>query len=122
MRELVELEINEHVTTQQAVVEHQVDKIMVFVEGKALLARLEEKSFAKFQEKTLEFADDGGFEIALGIRRLFLQAEEFEDVRVFEHVGGLGNGVPFFGEQADLFFVAAQCQPLVKSGGGVAFE
>ena len=122
MRELVELQVNKHVATQQPIIKHQVDEIMVFVKGKTLLARLEEKSFAKFQEKTLELADDHGFEVALGIRRLFLQAEEFKDLRVFEHVGRPGNDVPFLREYANLFLVPAERQSFVQPGAYLALE
>ena len=63
VRELVEFEVDQNITTQQAVVEHKVHEEVVFVEGEALLPGLEEKAFAKFEKKMFNVVDDGGFKV-----------------------------------------------------------
>ena len=122
MAELVELEVDEHIAAQQAVVEDEIDEEVVLVEGEALLAGLEEKALAQFEQEVFELVDDGGFQVGFGIARLFVEAEEFEDVGFFEHVLGLDDDLPFVGKSADAFLVSAESETFVKAGGDLAFQ
>ena len=47
--EFADLEIDQHIAAQQAVVEHQIDEEMFLVESEALLPGLEQKSLAQYQ-------------------------------------------------------------------------
>ena len=60
MGDLADLQIEQDIASQQAVIENQIHEEVVFVEGEALLPRLEEEAFAHFQQKMLGLADDGG--------------------------------------------------------------
>ena len=60
MRELAELEIDQDIAAQQAVVEHEVNKKMVAIQSKALLPCLEQKALAQFQQEMFELVDNGG--------------------------------------------------------------
>jgi hypothetical protein len=70
MGELVELEVDDDVAAEEAVVEDQIDEVVVFIEGEALLAGLEEEAFAEFEEEVLEAVDDGLLEVGLGVAGL----------------------------------------------------
>ena len=63
-----------------------------------------------------ELVDDGGFEVGFGIAGLFVEAEEFEDVRFLEHVLGLDDELPLVGESADAFLVAAESEAFIEAG------
>ncbi len=89
MAELVELEVDEHITAQQTVVENKINEEVVLVEGKALLPSLEEKALAEFEQEVFKPVDDGGFQIGFGVTRLFVKAEEFKDVGCFSMSSGL---------------------------------
>lgn len=122
MAELVNLEINEHVAAQQAVIENQINEEMVLFEGKAFLAGFEEKAFAKFEQKVIEPVNNGSFQIGFGITRLFVQPQEFENIRFFEHVFGFDDNLPFVGQLPDGLLASAQCETFVQAGGKLAFE
>ena len=63
MGEFVELEINDDVAAEEAVVEDEVHEVVVFIEGEAALPCLEEETFSKLEEEVLEVIDDGGLQI-----------------------------------------------------------
>ena len=56
--EFVSLEVDEHIATQEAVVENEVDAKVVVVEGEAFLAGFEEKPFPSSSRKDSS-CDDG---------------------------------------------------------------
>lgn len=70
MGKLVELEVDDDVAAEEAVVEDEVDEVVVFIEGEALLAGLEEEAFTEFEEEVLEAIDDGLLEVGLGVAGL----------------------------------------------------
>jgi hypothetical protein len=82
MRELVELEVDDDVATEEAVVEDEIHEVVVLIEGEAFLAGLEEKAFAQFEEEVLEAIDDGLLEVGLGVAGLRIKAEKLEDERL----------------------------------------
>ena len=49
MRRFVQLEVDDDVAAQEAVVEHQIDEVVVLIEGEAFLPGLEEEAFAEFE-------------------------------------------------------------------------
>lgn len=84
MRELVELEVDDDVAAQEAVIEDEIDEVVVFIEGEAFLAGLEEEAFAEFEKEVFEAVDDGLLQIAFGVAGLVVETEEFEDEGLFE--------------------------------------
>ena len=65
MGELVELEVDDHVATQETIIEDQVHEEVIFVKGKTFLPRLEQEAFAEFEQEALQVADNGRFEFGL---------------------------------------------------------
>ena len=65
VRELANLEVDQHLATQQAVVKHQIHKEMVVGKGETLLARLKQKALAQLQQEVFDLIDDGGFKVRL---------------------------------------------------------
>ncbi|MDB6006162.1 MAG: hypothetical protein JWR15_3149 [Prosthecobacter sp.] len=122
MRELVELEVDDDVAAEEAVVEDEIDEVVVFIEGEALLAGFEEEAFAEFEEEVFEAVDDGLFEVVFGVAGLVFKAEEFQDEGLFQQVLGPDDDLALAGEFADAFFVAAESEALVKAGGFLALE
>src|SRR5206468_11222250 len=57
MGEPADFQINQHIATQQAVVENKINEEIVIVKGQALLTRLKQKAFAEIQQKMFEFVD-----------------------------------------------------------------
>jgi len=95
---------------------------MFFVEGEALLARLEEEAFAHFQQEMLDLADDGGFQVRFGIAAALVQTEELQDQRFLEEIGRLADSLPFPREPANALFIAAESEALIEAGVELAFE
>lgn len=115
MTELVELQVDEHIAAQQAVVEDEIDEEMVLVEGEALLPGLEEKAFAQLQQKLFEPVNDGGFQVGFGIASFLVKAEEFQDVRLFEDVRRRNDDLSLAGKPLDLFLVFAEGETFVEA-------
>jgi hypothetical protein len=113
MGDLAEFQIDQYVAAQQAVVENQVHEEVVFVEGEAPLACLEEEAFAHFQQEALDLADDGGFQVGLGILAAGIQTEELQNQGFLQQVARLHDGLAFPGEAANALFVAAEGEALV---------
>ncbi len=91
MRELANLEVDEHVGSQQPVIEDKIDEEVLFVEGEPLLPGLKEKALAQFEQELFDVGDDGRLQIGLGVAGLFLNAEKLQHVGVFEQVLRLGD-------------------------------
>ena len=51
MRELADLEVDEHVASQQPVIEDEIDEVVLFVEGEPLLPGLEEEALPSSSRK-----------------------------------------------------------------------
>ena len=96
MGELVSLEVDEHIATQEAIVENEVDAKVVVVEGEAFLAGFEEKAFPEFEQERFQFADDGGFEVIFRVAGMVGEAEEFRSLRDTVQVVGFLLSVGIF--------------------------
>jgi len=66
MRDLANLEVDEHVGSQQPVIEHKIDEVVLFVEGEPLLPGLKEEAFSQFEQELFNVGDDGRLQIGLG--------------------------------------------------------
>ena len=88
--ELADLEVDQHIAAQQAVVENQIDEKMVVVKGKALLTGFKQKALAQLQQKMLDLADDGGLQVGLGIPGLFRQAQKLQVTAALSTDPGVG--------------------------------
>ena len=65
--EFTNFEVDGDETPQPAVIEEQVDVIVTVVDGDALLPSHEGKIAAKFNDESLQFSQDGRFEIFFGV-------------------------------------------------------
>ncbi len=122
MSQLPGLQVDQHVAAKQPVVKHQVHEEVTVVEAEPLLPCLEQESLAEFEQELLEPVDDRGFQIALGVGRLLLQAEEFQHHRVLDQVRRLLDHLSLAGEAADLMLVAAEGEPLVQGAVQLPLE
>ena len=122
MGQLAALEVDQHVTPQQAVVEHEIYEEVSVVEAEALLARLEQKTLAEFQQELLEPVDDRGFQFALGIGGPLLQTQELQHDRVLDKVRRFLDHMPLAGEATHLPLVAAEREPLVQRAVNLPLE
>jgi len=73
-------EVEQNMTTQMAMVENEINVIMLVTDSNAALPGLEEKARAEFEEEFLQVVEQGRFEIAFGVLRQFGEAGEFEDI------------------------------------------
>ena len=83
--------------TTNRVVEHQIDVVVIVIEGETALPSFEQKAFAKFQQERLQLVDDRGFEIAFAVAGFLFQVQEFEHERVLDQIRGLGDDLAFGG-------------------------
>lgn len=95
---------------------------MIFVEAEAFLTGLEEEAFAEFEEKLLEFVDNGGFEVVFGVVWGLGEFEEFEDVGIFNDVAGVLNDLALGGEAFDFVGVTAEGETIVEGCGDLSIE
>jgi hypothetical protein len=122
MGDLANFQIDQDIAAQQAVVENQIHEKVFFVECESLLARLEEKAFAHFQQETLDLADDGGFQIGPRIAAALVQPEELQNQGLLQQVAWPADGLTFLGEPANTCFVTAEGQAFVEAGFELALE
>lgn len=81
-----DLEVEEDMAAEVAMVEDEVDVVVVATDGDASLPGFEEKAGAEFQEEMLEVVEEGGFEVALGVVGQFGQTGKLEDVGIADEV------------------------------------
>jgi len=122
VREFVALEVDEDIAAEEAVVENEVDSEVVVVEGEAFLAGFEEKALTEFEKEGFELVDDGGFEIGFRVAGVVGEAEEFENKRIFNKVGGFFDDLSFAGQAANFVLVSAEGEALVERAGDLALE
>ena len=67
MLELANLEVDEHEAAQQTVEEHEVNKVVLLIEGKADLPTHKGKAAPHLEKELLQVVNDGALEVALGI-------------------------------------------------------
>jgi hypothetical protein len=78
------VKIERHQRPEEAVIEKQINEILLLAEREPVLAADEAETVAEFEEEHLEAGDQPVFEFAL-LDRAF-EAEEFEVVGTFEHL------------------------------------
>jgi len=122
MGELTDFQVNQHVAVQQAIVEHEVNEEVIFIKGEAFLSGLEKEAFSQFQEKVLQFVDDSGFKIGLGVFCLFVEPQKLQHVRLFQQISRLGDDLPLFCQPPYLIFIPTQRQPFIQACVELALE
>ena len=60
-----DLHVDQHMTAEEAVVEDQIDAVVLAALGHAELASLETKAASEFEKETLQMIEQGGFEVRL---------------------------------------------------------
>ena len=78
MAEAVDLEVDNHMAFQDAVVENEVGLEIVLVNEDPLLSGLEAEAATHLHEYHLEMVENGGFQLALSIDVLRRQPQEFK--------------------------------------------
>lgn len=86
-REVAHLEIDGDECLEEAVVEEQIDEILLFAKGEAVLPADETKAVAEFQNEALHLRDQAVLQVSF--RHLPVDAEEFEAVAGLEGFLGL---------------------------------
>jgi len=79
-----DLEIEGDKDLEEAVIEEEIDEILFFAKGDAVLAPDEAKAVAEFEQEALQTGDEPVFEFAFFHR--LAEAEEIEAVGVLEHL------------------------------------
>lgn len=89
MRQFVNLQIYEHVTLDQAVVEDEIHVEVVLIESESLLTSLEQEALSHLQQEGLHLVDDGILQFGLRICGIRLQPEKLEGDGILDDVGRL---------------------------------
>lgn len=98
-----DLEFDEDVALEDAVVEDEVDEEVVVADEESLLAGFEAEAVAEFEEEGLEVIEEGGFEFLLLDGEVGREAEEFEGVEVLGEMAGGLRGDVGLGESGEGF-------------------
>lgn len=85
----VDLEVDDNVTVEDAVVEDEVGLKVVVVNEDAFLTMFEAEALAEFHEEVLDLVENGGFEFGFGIDIGLGEVEELEGHGVAQDVAGL---------------------------------
>ena len=103
---------NEHEAAQDAVIENQIDLVVVVGEGNAVLPPDEGKTFAQFQQELLQMVAEQGFELCFGNLPGLGYLEKFKDIGFAQEIGGRFDKLAFGGqlEDARLVTVGGQAQ------------
>src|SRR5574337_1100179 len=80
MGKLSDLEVDQHKTSRQPVVEYQIDEEMPSVQCYPLLSRHERKAFPQFKEKMLQLVDQGAFKVFFQKTVILTDAGKFQNV------------------------------------------
>jgi len=84
------LQIDEHEALEDVVVEDEIDVVVRAIDRDALLAADETEAAPEFEEEGLELIDQCLFEFGLDADRPVWKPEEFEHVRISQHVSWCG--------------------------------
>ena len=82
MAEAFELEFDQHVAFENAVIEHQVDKEMLVADQDAFLASFKAEAMTEFQQEVLQLVDELLLQMRFAHHLGRLQTEELENVRI----------------------------------------
>ena len=86
MRELLDLEIDHHVTLESCVVEDEVRVEVVAIQREPALPADEGEACTEFEQELPEMRDQGTFEIPLRQPLRLRQIQELQDIGVLEHI------------------------------------
>jgi hypothetical protein len=112
VRQLPDLEVQQDERASDPVVKHQVDEEMPAFERDPLLAAHEGEALAQFEQKLLEFGDQGLLQFGFVEPPLVSEAGELQHEWVFHQVGGLAHLMPFLSQGEHARLVSAQGQTL----------
>ena len=125
------LEINEDMAAQAAVIKDEVDVLVLTADRDAFLPSLETKPLAQFQQERLQVIEERGFKIRLDVLRPLSQAGEFQHIRIAnEIVDGLLRLLPastfddrlLVGRETGAFIKQAADLTLELTDGPIALE
>ncbi len=118
------LQVDQQVAAQDAMVEDQVEVVMLVPDRDALLPRLEAEPRAQFEQEGLKVVEQRLFEVGFQIVGFFREAGEFEHIGVTDQIGDkLGNGDGLLAPGVDHgLFVGGKPGALVEQGADLALE
>ncbi len=124
MFEGADFEVDEQMAAEEAVVEDEVDVVVLFADGDALLPGLEAEAGAEFEQEGLQVIEESCFEVFLQVVRLFGQPDELENVGIADDLGdrlrSLRRLLVGVGEHGLL--VGGKAGALIKQGADLALE
>jgi len=113
MRELANFQVDKHVAPEQAVVEHQIDEEVLFVEGEPLCRASKRNPFPNSSRKFSMWVTMATPDRTRSSGLLF-NAEKLQHVRVLSRSCGWRRAAPAV-PVADRLLVAAESQPLIEA-------
>ena len=124
MFEGADFEVDEQVAAEEAVVEDEVDVVVLVADGDALLPGLEAEAGAEFEQEGLQVIEESCFEVFLQVVRLFGQPDELENVGIADEIGDLPGCFECLlaGVLKDGPFVGGKAGTLVEQGADLALE
>lgn len=114
VRELAKLQVEEHETAQEPVVEHEVYLEVVLLVGEALLPAHEGVSAPQLKEELLQVVDDARLQVALRIARLLLESEKLQHVGILDRVDGGLHDLAAHGQASHAVLVTTEREALVQ--------
>ena len=87
MFECSHLEVDQQVTAKAAVIENEIDIIVLVADRDALLPGFEAEPGAEFEQKTLQVIEQSAFEIGLAVMGFLRQSDEFKHVGIADQIG-----------------------------------
>jgi len=109
-----DFQIDEDVATESAVVENEINVVVLPPHGDAFLPGLEAKPVAEFEEEGLEVAEECALKVGFEIFRALDQAGEFRDIGIADQVGDGFLRFLFSGTLDDGFFIGREAGALVE--------
>lgn len=119
-----DFQVNEQVAAEDAVVEDEVEIVVLVADGYAALAGLEAKAGAEFEEEGLQVVEQGGLEVALEVVGLFCEADELQHVGVADEIGDLRGRFDglLAGVLDDGLLIGGEAGALVEQGADLPLE
>lgn len=117
-----DFQIDEDVATESAVVENEINVVVLPPHGDAFLPGLEAKPVAELEEEGLEVAEQCAPKVGFEIFRALGQAGEFQDIGIADQVGDGFLRFLFSGTFDDGFFIGREARTLVEEAADLSLE
>ena len=122
MCQFTNLEINQQVAFQYAVVKNQIDIKEVLVELKALLTTDKGEAFAKFKEERLKIVNNRFFDLRFMQNLRIRQPEKIEYIGIFNRISRRSDLLTMSGKRYNTRLISALEKSCEKEGMDLMFE